>query len=256
MCLTAGFHESSGSEFQTVGLVTKKHRAAVNTWTVKQTVDDVWQIVDAGDWELQTQVHSIVSEIYLEPAARCWRQKVDRQRVYRTHWTSETWALVDTQLSNTILSHMGKFRDSQKSAIIRPLMNMDPSDLNSYRPISNLSFVSKHLERIIDSRFTEHANTTPITSWKHHPTETALIKNPHRHLHQYRPTSCRSPCAILDLSSASDTVDHNLLWNLYKISRTIRWQVLAKTDVFQYGVRSPPEFKSWILVTWFSLLSF
>ena len=36
--------------------------------------------------------------------------------------------------------------------------NLDPSDLNSYRPIFNLSFVSKLLERIIDSRITEHCS--------------------------------------------------------------------------------------------------
>ena len=35
---------------------------------VEQTVDDVWQIVDAGDRELQTQAHSSQRDI-LEPAA-------------------------------------------------------------------------------------------------------------------------------------------------------------------------------------------
>jgi len=36
---------------------------------VGQTVDDVWQIVDAGDRELQTQAHSSQRDI-LEPAAK------------------------------------------------------------------------------------------------------------------------------------------------------------------------------------------
>ena len=87
-------------------------------------------------------------------------------------------------MCNTSITQ-GKFPNSQKSAIVRPLIkkvNMDPSDLNSYRPISNLSFVSKLLERIIDARFTEHANAnnlfSPLQSAyrKHHSSETALVK--------------------------------------------------------------------------------
>ena len=35
---------------------------------------------------------------------------------------------------------------------------LDPADWNSYRPISNLSFVSKTVERIIDSKLTSHAH--------------------------------------------------------------------------------------------------
>ena len=59
-----------------------------------------------------------------------------------------------------------RFPAHQKSAIVRPLLkksNLNPTDLNSFRPISNLSFVSKLLERTIDSRFTHHA-VTLITS--------------------------------------------------------------------------------------------
>ena len=89
---------------------------------------------------------------------------------------------------------------------------MDPSDLNSYRPISNLSYVSKLLERIIDSRFTEHANTnnlfSPLQSAyrKHHSTvkiHNDLITNIDQGL--------IGALVLLDLSSAFDKVDHSLL---------------------------------------------
>ena len=59
---------------------------------------------------------------------------------------------------------------------------MDPSDLSSFRPVSNLSFISKLLERVIDSKVTEHANInglfSPVQSAyrKFHSTETALVK--------------------------------------------------------------------------------
>jgi len=97
----------------------------------------------------------------------------------------DTVAPLITLMCNTSITQ-DKFPNSQKSAIVRPLIkkvNFDPSDLNSYRPISNLSFVSKLLEQIIDVRFTKHVNTnnlfSPLRSAyrKHHSTETALVKN-------------------------------------------------------------------------------
>jgi hypothetical protein len=58
----------------------------------------------------------------------------------------------------------GKLPDDgepQKQAIGRPLLNkpkLDPDDLNSYRPISNLTFTSKLIERIVATRFLKHVN--------------------------------------------------------------------------------------------------
>jgi len=74
------------------------------------------------------------------------------------------------------------------NAIVRPRLkkpHLDAIDLSSYRPISNLSFVSKIFERIIDSRFTEHADLSNLLSpyqsayRKFHSTawtETVLVK--------------------------------------------------------------------------------
>ena len=101
-----------------------------------------------------------------------------------------TWLLKDicdtispviAMMCNASISQ-NKFPQGQKSAIVRPLLKkttLDPSDLNSFRPISNLSFVSKLLERIIDIRFTQHADQynlfSPVQSAyrKFHSIETA-----------------------------------------------------------------------------------
>ena len=49
---TAGSLRQSGSEFQTVGPATEKARVPkVPRRLVELTVDDVWQIADAGDQE-------------------------------------------------------------------------------------------------------------------------------------------------------------------------------------------------------------
>jgi len=83
-----------------------------------------------------------------------------------THHTDEyinicdTVAPIITMMCNASISQ-SRFPHCHKSAIVRPLLkktNLDPLDLNSYRPIPNLSYVSKLLEQFIDSRITEHAN--------------------------------------------------------------------------------------------------
>src|SRR6218665_1035314 len=73
----------------------------------------------------------------------------------------------------------------QKMAVTRPLLkkpSMDPADPNSYRPISNLNFISKMIERMVDSRliaYTDRYALTPIYQSayrRNHSTETALVR--------------------------------------------------------------------------------
>ena len=79
----------------------------------------------------------------------------------------------------------GKFPALHKSASVCPRLNkphLDTNDLSTYKPISNSSFVSKILEPIIDSRFTEHADLCNLLSphqtayRKFHSNETVLVK--------------------------------------------------------------------------------
>ena len=62
------------------------------------------------------------------------------------------------RMCNLSLSE-GIFPDCLKNAIVRPRlkkMNLDPEDMNSYRPISNLTFLSRTVERVVAIRFVEH----------------------------------------------------------------------------------------------------
>ena len=77
-----------------------------------------------------------------------------------------------------------KMPDCSKRAIVRRLLKkrtLDPNDPASYRPISNLSFVSKVVENVIDARFAAHAarhNLLPTLQSAYRPnhsTETAVI---------------------------------------------------------------------------------
>ena len=60
--------------------------------------------------------------------------------------------------------------------------NLDSDCLGNYRPVSNLSFLSKILERVVDARREEHLSNNNLHEAaqsaykKSHSTETALLK--------------------------------------------------------------------------------
>ena len=125
---------------------------------------------------------------------------------------------------------------SHKNAIVHPLLKkptLDQSDLGSFRPISNLSFVSKILERLINRRLTEFMDKysllpkTQSAYRVHHSTETALVR-----VHNDIVTAIDQGdvCALvlLDLSAAFDTVDHSILLDVLQtrfgvVDNTLTW---------------------------------
>ena len=53
----------------------------------------------------------------------------------------------------------GHLPESQKAAVITPILkktNADPDELKNYRPISNLTFISKVIERLVVEQITRH----------------------------------------------------------------------------------------------------
>ena len=80
---------------------------------------------------------------------------------------------------------MGCFPGEFKEAIVRPLMKRDVIDLNdmkNYRPVSNLPFLSKLLERVVQARLQAHLDgSSLLPGWQSayrrlHSTETAVTK--------------------------------------------------------------------------------
>ena len=84
-------------------------------------------------------------------------------------------------------------------------MSLDPDDLKNYRPVSNLSFLSKVLERIVLSQLNEHLNhnnlLSPLQSTyrPNHSTETALL----RIVNDFLTAMDKSKICILTLRSLS-----------------------------------------------------
>jgi len=113
----------------------------------------------------------------------------------------------------------GCFTDEFKEAIVRPLPKrdgLDSGDLKNYRPVSNLPFISKLLESVVESRLLAHINgNNLLPGWqsayrRFHSTETAVTKV----FNDLLPAVDRGQTSVLclfDLSAAFDTVDHGPL---------------------------------------------
>ena len=109
---------------------------------------------------------------------------------------------------------------NQKCAIVRPRLkktSLDPDDLNSYRPISNLSFVSKIIDRVVLAWFSERAETHQLLPKRqsayraYHSMETAVTAIHNNLVRNVDKSGKVSVLVLLDLSSAFDAVDHTIL---------------------------------------------
>ena len=109
--------------------------------------------------------------------------------------------------------------DSMKQALVTPLLkkdDLDPEVLKNYRPVSNLSFLSKVLERVVAARLTNYMTINqlhePMQSAYRacHSTETALVRVQNDILRTLDQGGA-AILVLLDLSGAFDTIDHSIL---------------------------------------------
>ena len=113
----------------------------------------------------------------------------------------------------------GCFPTHFKSSLVSPLLKkltLNRDDMKNYRPVSNLSFLSKILEKVVTSRLNSHINSSHTSNdyqsayRKFHSTETALLKI-HNDILSSMDDGRVTASALLDLSAAFDTIDHIIL---------------------------------------------
>ena len=105
-------------------------------------------------------------------------------------------------------------------AIVTPLLKkpvLDAANMANYRPVSNLSFISKVVERAVAVQLNEYLLPCYQSAYrKNHSTETALLRVWSDILMAADRRQVTLLC-LLDLSSAFDCVDHDLLLQRFRL---------------------------------------
>ena len=151
-----------------------------------------------------------------------------------------------TTVVNKSLSH-GIFPKVLSIACVTPILkksNLAVDDVRSFRPISNLTVLSKLIERVCYRQLMSYLNSNnflPVLQSayrRHHSTETVVLKLTNDFLSSMDNGDV-TLLASLDLSSAFDLVDHSVLLERlsisYKLSSTmLQWFHSFLTERSQY----------------------
>jgi len=113
----------------------------------------------------------------------------------------------------------GRLPTSEKHAIVTPLLKksgLDTSDMSNYRPVSNLTFISKIVERAVAMQLNDYLTSNSLLPRcqsayrKKYSTETAML----RVLSDFLTAADGRKItllSLLDMSAAFDCVDHVIL---------------------------------------------
>ena len=145
------------------------------------------------------------------------------------------------EIINKSLLH-GSF-DGLKQAIVTPLIKdfeLDSDELKNYRPISNLQFLSKLVERVVLSRLNEHMQKIGCDlpnqyGYKSaHNTESLIVRITNDLLIA-SDAKTATVLLLLDLSSAFDTIDKQKLINILQYEIKINGNALKWFHSYLFG---------------------
>jgi hypothetical protein len=197
-----------------------------NDFFETKVVDVRLLTANAGEPVFTSTTHRLPSFLSLSvddvlKVIRCLPDKqshLDPMPTWLLKETAETIAPFITKLVNLSLSS-GIVPSIFKRASIIPLLKksgLDASDTKNYRPISNLSVLSKLLERVVAQQLVTYLNTNNLfpdrqsAYRKYHSTETALAQVL-SDIFSAIDSGNLALLSMLDMSAAFDTVDHQIL---------------------------------------------
>ena len=145
------------------------------------------------------------------------------------HICSRNWSTICYNSSSIMCNASikeGYLPASQKFALVTPVIkkpSLDPDVESNYRPISNLTLISKVIERLISRQINDHLkrqDLMPVLQSAYRPghsTESCILKVVSDIL-DAADSGQVSLIGLLDLSAAFDTVDHDILLRRMELS--------------------------------------
>ena len=136
-----------------------------------------------------------------------------------------------------------------EKAFITPLLkkqNFNVDELSNYRPVSNLSFISKQLEKVIASRLVSYLNDINLLAKnqsayiRFHSTETSLLRFM-SDLVSAVESGKLALMSLLDMSAAFDTVDHDKLLQKLNCIYGNTWRRVKLDHVLSRGAHTVCE---------------
>ena len=81
--------------------------------------------------------------------------------------------------------------------------------MKNYRPVSNLPFVSKVLEKVVESRLENHLTSNHF--YERVQSAYRALLRVHHDISVALDNNCCAALLMLDMSAAFDVIDHNIL---------------------------------------------
>ena len=202
----------------------EKHRANIASEHVASTLFTGTTTATFSSFEKVSQI--TVKECILSSAPRSCELNPTLSKLLIECLDSILPSLTD--LFNSSLAS-GIFPQCLKSALVTPILEkrcLHHNDFNNYRPVSNLCFIAKILEKQVLSQVSSYLNShnlynTCQTAYRPvHSTETALL-NVFNDLLLSLSKGNISVLAVNDFSSAFGTIDHSIL--VHRLHTDIRF---------------------------------
>ena len=130
------------------------------------------------------------------------------------------WSVAINHTNYQYVTSVRNFPTDLKKALATPLLkkaSLDPEIKRNYRPISNLAFLGKVIERAAIKRYVENLTVNELFARsqsayrQYHSMETALLRVCDNILRSLDKPHGKVILVLLDLTAAFDTINHALL---------------------------------------------